>query len=115
MREDTCDGWTFYRTPMAEAVARSSSPLALVRQMRATARRIRELIANEQPDVIHANQPQAAAAPGLVDALRVPPDVQKQRDSVGRDCVKHHQQGPKDQCRHFSEISNPFRLRPLRS
>ncbi len=65
VREETVDGWTFHRTPVTKAVAASSTPVALLRQMFATARRIAELAREHAPHVIHAHSPILDAFPAL--------------------------------------------------
>jgi len=64
-REETVDGWTFHRTPVASAITRTSSPSSLLRQMAATARRIAELVREHAPHVIHAHSPILDAFPAL--------------------------------------------------
>jgi PEP-CTERM/exosortase A-associated glycosyltransferase len=62
---ETVDEWTFHRTPVPRAIADSSTPIALLRQMKATARRISALIQAESPNVIHAHSPVLDAIPAL--------------------------------------------------
>lgn len=62
---DVVDGWTFHRTPVSTAIAASSAPAALARQMVATARRIGELIRQESPHIVHAHSPILDAFPAL--------------------------------------------------
>jgi glycogen(starch) synthase len=69
-REERVDGWTFHRTPLSAALARSRTPWALARQMTATARRIAELIESQAPHVVHAHSPVLAALPALWVARR---------------------------------------------
>jgi PEP-CTERM/exosortase A-associated glycosyltransferase len=64
-REEIVDGWTFQRTPVPGALAQSSSPVSLLRQMAATARRIAELAREHAPHVIHAHSPILDAFPAL--------------------------------------------------
>ena len=68
--QETVDDWMFYRTPVAERVALSSAPSALVRQMLATTRRIGAIIASETPDIVHAHSPVLNAFPALWAARR---------------------------------------------
>lgn len=55
---DEADGLTFYRTPSVEGVG-------LLAQMRLTALRLREVIQQTKPDVIHAHSPVLNALPSL--------------------------------------------------
>ena len=48
IESEDADGLTFYRTPSEKGVG-------LLAQMRLTARRLRELIQQTQPDIIHAH------------------------------------------------------------
>ncbi|MCX8116060.1 MAG: glycosyltransferase, exosortase A system-associated [Burkholderiaceae bacterium] len=60
------DGWTFHRTPFG---GRSWSKLPGVGryldEMRATARRVEQLVVQERPDVLHAHSPVLNALPAL--------------------------------------------------
>ncbi len=55
---EEADGLTFYRTPSTEGVG-------LMAQMRLTAKRLREVIQQTQPDIIHAHSPVLNALPSL--------------------------------------------------
>ena len=55
---EEADGLTFYRTPSTEGVG-------LMAQMRLTAQRLREVIQQTQPDIIHAHSPVLNALPSL--------------------------------------------------
>jgi glycogen synthase len=55
---EEADGLTFYRTPSTQGVG-------LLAQMRLTARRLREVIQQTKPDVIHAHSPVLNALPSL--------------------------------------------------
>jgi len=56
--QETVDGLKFHRTP-------SATSDGLLAQMRLTARRLREVIAATQPDLIHAHSPVLNALPSL--------------------------------------------------
>jgi glycogen(starch) synthase len=56
--QQVVDGWTFFRTPSAEGTG-------LLAQMRLTARRLAEVVAGTQPDLIHAHSPVLNALPSL--------------------------------------------------
>ena len=56
--EQEVDGWTFYRTP-------STAQDGLLTQMRQTAVRLRQLVDQHRPDVIHAHSPVLNALPAL--------------------------------------------------
>ena len=58
MAQELVDGWTFFRTPSAEGTG-------LLAQMRLTARRLAEVAADTQPDLIHAHSPVLNALPSL--------------------------------------------------
>ena len=80
--EDT-DGLTFYRTPSEKGVG-------LLAQMRLTARRLRELIQQTQPDIIHAHSPVLNALPSLWDGWRLDlPVVYEMRASWEDAAVDH--------------------------
>jgi len=68
--KDSVDGLSFHRTPVAASVASSSAPSALLRQMRATAARIGELIREQSPDIVHAHSPVLDFYPALYAARR---------------------------------------------
>ncbi len=63
---ESVDGWTFHRTPFAPGVW-SKLPAAgrYVDEMRATARRLEELVRTTRPDVLHAHSPVLNALPAL--------------------------------------------------
>lgn len=63
---ETVDGWTFHRTPFAAGTL-SKLPAAgrYLDEMRATARRIEELVLQTRPDVLHAHSPVLNALPAL--------------------------------------------------
>ena len=62
---ETVDGWSVYRTPMPSGLL-SRLPAAFeLELMRVTARRIRELVDRERPDLIHAHSPALNALPAL--------------------------------------------------
>lgn len=80
--EDT-DGLTFYRTPSEKGVG-------LLAQMRLTARRLRELIQQTQPDIIHAHSPVLNALPSLWDGWQLGlPVVYEMRASWEDAAVDH--------------------------
>lgn len=58
MRIEAADGWTFHRTPSVEGVG-------LLKQMKLTARRLSEVVAEVRPDLIHAHSPVLNALPAL--------------------------------------------------
>jgi glycogen(starch) synthase len=64
--EETVEGWTFQRTPFA-AGAWSRLPLIgrYLDEMRATARRIEEVVLDHRPDLLHAHSPVLNALPAL--------------------------------------------------
>ncbi|WP_428507427.1 TIGR04063 family PEP-CTERM/XrtA system glycosyltransferase [Roseateles sp.] len=55
---EEASGWAFHRTP-------STAADGLIRQMQLTAARIREVVAIERPDIIHAHSPVLNALPSL--------------------------------------------------
>ncbi|MCZ8073289.1 MAG: glycosyltransferase, partial [Paucibacter sp.] len=55
---EEASGWQFHRTP-------STAADGLIRQMQLTAARIREVVAIERPDIIHAHSPVLNALPSL--------------------------------------------------
>jgi glycogen synthase len=57
-KSEEADGLTFYRTPSTKGVG-------LLAQMRLTAQRLREVIQQTKPDVIHAHSPVLNALPSL--------------------------------------------------
>jgi glycogen synthase len=57
-REEQAEGLTFYRTP-------SAPNIGLLAQMRATQARLRELVDEQAPDLIHAHSPVLNALPAL--------------------------------------------------
>lgn len=57
-RIETADGWTFHRTPSVAGVG-------LIAQMKLTARRLAEVVAEVQPDLIHAHSPVLDALPAI--------------------------------------------------
>lgn len=64
---ETIDGLPFYRTPVAPV---SLPVLRELFEMRATERRLSEIVRSEKPDVIHAHSPVLNAIPALRAARR---------------------------------------------
>jgi glycogen(starch) synthase len=63
---EVVDGWTFHRTPFSPgAWSRLPAVGGYLDEMRATARRIDELVLQERPDVLHAHSPVLNALPAL--------------------------------------------------
>lgn len=62
--QETVDGWTFYRTPLAPGGAPLPG-LPYLREMAATARRLAALVERLRPDVLHAHSPVLNALPAL--------------------------------------------------
>lgn len=77
------DGWTFHRTPSADGTG-------LVAQMKLTARRIDQLVAELKPDLIHAHSPVLNALPSIwVGRRRGLPVVYEMRASWEDAAVDH--------------------------
>ncbi len=77
------EGWTFHRTPNVDGAG-------LITQMRMTARRIDEVVAQTRPDVIHAHSPVLNALPSLwVGRRRHLPVVYEMRASWEDAAVDH--------------------------
>ena len=62
--KESAEGFAFHRTPPMPGASSSGAP-ALLRQMMATRRRIRDLIREYRPDVINAHSPVLVALPAL--------------------------------------------------
>jgi len=58
-------GWRFHRTPFNPSDGMQRAGVGYLREMAATARRIRELAESFRPDVIHAHSPVLNALPAL--------------------------------------------------
>ena len=83
IESEDIDGLTFYRTSSEKGVG-------LLAQMRLTARRLRELIQQTQPDIIHAHSPVLNALPSLWDGWRLDlPVVYEMRASWEDAAVDH--------------------------
>lgn len=60
------DGWRFFRTPIsARSTAGRSSAVVYLQEMRATARRVDQLVSDLKPDILHVHSPVLAALPVL--------------------------------------------------
>jgi glycogen(starch) synthase len=88
--QETVEGWTFHRTPASAALAGSSAPHALVRQMWATQRRIADLIRREAPHVIHAHSPVLDAFPALWAGRRAGVPVVYEVRALWEDAATDH-------------------------
>lgn len=65
-RMEHAAGWNFHRTPYAPGwLANLPAAGIYLDEMRATARRLAELVQTEQPDVLHAHSPVLTALPAL--------------------------------------------------
>jgi PEP-CTERM/exosortase A-associated glycosyltransferase len=98
--EEIVDGWTFHRTPVSPTVARSSAPIALVRQMRATHDRIVELIRRNAPHVIHAHSPILDAFPALWAGRRAGIPVVYEVRALWEDAATDHGTASADSVRY---------------
>lgn len=63
--QETVDGWTFHRTPHPTGPLAARPITREVLEMRATERRLREVIAESRPDIVHAHSPVLAGIPAL--------------------------------------------------
>jgi PEP-CTERM/exosortase A-associated glycosyltransferase len=80
---ETADGWDFHRTP-------NDGSSGLLAQMRLTARRLDQLVAEVRPDVLHAHSPVLNALPALwVGRRRRLPVVYEMRASWEDAAVDH--------------------------
>lgn len=62
---ETVDGLTFHRTPAPSGPLAKLPVLGEWLEMRATAKRLKEVIAETQPDIVHAHSPVLNALPAL--------------------------------------------------
>ena len=63
--EEHVDGWHFYRTRLPPNVVERLPAAREMRLMRATERRLTEVVTRSQPDVLHAHSPVLNAIPAL--------------------------------------------------
>ena len=63
--EETVEGWTFQRTPFEPGLLSHSAVGRYVEEMRATSRRLREIVERHRPDVLHAHSPVLNVLPAL--------------------------------------------------
>lgn len=64
-RVETIDGWTFHRTARASAPFASTPVARELLEMRATRKRIEEIIRTLKPDIVHAHSPLLTGIPAL--------------------------------------------------
>lgn len=69
-REDTIEGWHFYRTPVPAPLPVSLPFVADWRQMAATRARLEDVVREVQPDILHAHSPILNGLPALAVARR---------------------------------------------
>ena len=62
---DHVDGWTFHRTPQPSAASQKVPVIREACQMRATGRRLDEVIEETRPDILHAHSPVLNGVPAL--------------------------------------------------
>ena len=67
---ETADGLRFHRTPLARSAASAIPGVVYAEEMRATARRIDELVREFAPDVLHVHSPVLNALPAIRVAHR---------------------------------------------
>ena len=67
---ETVDGWEFHRTPKPTLPFATRPVAREALEMRAVAARIRRLIAEHKPDIVHAHSPVLAGLPALWAARR---------------------------------------------
>lgn len=63
--EETVDGWSFFRTPPVSGIQARIPVLRELAEMRATTRRINEVVRDVRPDILHAHSPVLNAIPAL--------------------------------------------------
>jgi PEP-CTERM/exosortase A-associated glycosyltransferase len=63
--EETVDGWTFHRTPRPSGPFSSTPILRELLEMRATGKRLEDVIRRVKPDVVHAHSPLLTGIPAL--------------------------------------------------
>jgi hypothetical protein len=88
---EVADGWTFHRTPFVpRTLSRLSAAGSYLDEMRATARRIDDIVRQVRPDVLHAHSPVLTALPALwVGHRRDLPVVYEMRASWEDAAVDH--------------------------
>lgn len=67
---EEADGWRFHRTPLRRNAWSRIAPVAYLREMAATARRIQQLVDAFRPDLLQAHSPVLNALPALWVARR---------------------------------------------
>ena len=89
--EENADGWTFHRTPFTPgALSRIPAVGKYFDEMRATERRLDQLVERTRPDVLHAHSPVLDALPALrVGRRRGLPVVYEMRASWEDAAVDH--------------------------
>ncbi|MEO8038527.1 MAG: TIGR04063 family PEP-CTERM/XrtA system glycosyltransferase [Betaproteobacteria bacterium] len=70
VEKEEADGWTFHRTALAPSFLSRLPGGAYLDEMRASARRIIELIERYRPDVLHAHSPVLNALPAIYASWR---------------------------------------------
>lgn len=63
--EETVEGWKYYRTPKPRGILTAFPVGRALSVMRATARRLREVIGEVRPDILHVHSPGMTAIPVL--------------------------------------------------
>lgn len=67
---ETIDTWTFHRTPASRSRFKKTPIIREILEMRATEKRITEIIRDLRPDVVHAHSPLLTGIPALRAARR---------------------------------------------
>lgn len=64
-REETVEGWHFYRTPLPRYWPKRPPVVAELALMAALARRLEQVVQQQRPDILHAHSPVLNALPAL--------------------------------------------------
>lgn len=71
IREESVDGWRFFRTPVINGALSRTPVLKEIQLMRATERRLSEIVREIKPDILHVHSPVLNALPALKAARRL--------------------------------------------
>lgn len=87
---ESVDGWTYHRTPLRAMPGDRVPGAGYVREMGATARRLRELVEQFRPDVLHAHSPVLNVLPAIRVARRAGVPVVYEVRALWEDAAVDH-------------------------
>jgi phosphatidyl-myo-inositol dimannoside synthase len=110
--DESIDGWHFFRTPLHAGSRKSLPGYHYLQELRATQRRLEQLIRVHRPDILHAHSPVLNALPALWAARRHGLPVVYEVRALWEDAAADHGTAPEGSLRYrLSRMIETYVLR----